>query len=86
MHPNQVRKFLLLSVVVTNVIWGLIPGLFKLDWSLIPGLFKLDTMSPTARHLCNVSPPWFEAVLTVRLAAEMSHATRHIPVLSRNTR
>ena len=47
-------------------------------WGLIPGLFKLDTVSPTARHLCNVSPPWFEAVLARCLAAEMSPATRYI--------
>ena len=58
------------SVFVSPLIWKV--------WSLIPRLFKLDTVSPTARHLCNVSPPWFKAVLARRLAIEMSPATRYI--------
>ena len=35
------------SVLASTLVWEV--------WGLIPGLFKLDTASPTARHLCNVS-------------------------------
>ena len=57
-------------VLASPSIWGI--------WGLITRLFKLDTVSPTARHLCNVSPPQFEAVLARHLAMEMSPATCHI--------
>ena len=56
------------SVLASPSVWEV--------WSMIPGLFKLDLMSPTARNLCNVSLPWFEAVLAWRFAAMMSPATR----------
>ena len=41
-----------------------------------PRPIQIGHSAPTARHLCKVSPPWFEAVLAKRLAAGMSPATR----------
>ena len=63
-------KLQIFSVLASPSVWEV--------WGLIPGLFKLDAVTPTARHLCDVSPPWIEAVLARRLAAEMSLATRSI--------
>ena len=41
-----------------------------------PRAIEIGHSVPTAGHLCNVSPPWFEAVLARPLAVEMSLATR----------
>ena len=41
-----------------------------------PRSIQIGHSAPMVCHLCNVSPPWFEAVLARPLAAEMSPATR----------
>ena len=66
-------KLQIFSVLASPSVWEV--------WGLITGLFKLDSVSPTACHLCSVSPPWFEAVLAWRFAAEMSPATHYIAYL-----
>ena len=48
-------------------------------WGLIPGPVKLDTLSPTARHRCDVLRSCVVQVLTAR----MSPATHY--TLPRNT-